>query len=64
MTGGDDYEILCAVPDEGLESFLEATAAAGVDTAPIGVVEKGKGQPVFRSGNRERNYERGSFSHF
>jgi thiamine-monophosphate kinase len=64
VTGGDDYEILCTVPDERVASFLEASARAGVDAAVIGTVEGGDGQAVFRDGDRQHSYERGSFSHF
>lgn len=64
VTGGDDYEILCAVPDDRLPGFLEEAAAAEAGIAVIGTVEDGQEQPVFRNGGRERRYERGSFSHF
>ena len=64
LTGGDDYEILCAVPDDRLSSFLAACAAAGSPATPIGTVVEGSGLPVFRDGPVERRFERGSFSHF
>jgi thiamine-monophosphate kinase len=64
VTGGDDYEILCAVPEERLEPFLAGAASLGVGAVAIGVVQRGGGLPVFRDGARERRYERGSFSHF
>jgi thiamine-monophosphate kinase len=63
-TGGDDYEILCAVSTDRLAAFLADAAAAEVETTVIGQVEDGEGQPVFRCGDRERSYARGSFSHF
>jgi thiamine-monophosphate kinase len=64
ITGGDDYEILCAVPDERLAPFLAAAASAGVEAAAIGTVREGGALPVFRDRAGERRYERGSFSHF
>jgi thiamine-monophosphate kinase len=64
VTGGDDYEILCAVPQDHLPAFLEQTAGAGIDVTVIGTVDHGEGQPVFRDGDRVHGYERGSFSHF
>ena len=64
VTGGDDYEILCAVPEERLGPFLAEAASVGVAAAAIGTVAGGEGLPVFRDGSRERRYERGSFSHF
>jgi thiamine-monophosphate kinase len=64
VTGGDDYEILCAVPEERLAPFLAAAALAGVEAAAIGIVQDGEGLPVFRDRMGERRYEQGSFSHF
>ncbi len=64
VTGGDDYEILCTVPDERVTAFLAAAASAGVEAAAIGTVRKGEGPPVFRDGAGERRYAQGSFSHF
>ena len=64
LTGGDDYEILCAVPDDRLSSFLDACAKAGCPATPIGTVVEGRDLPVFRDGPVERRFERGSFSHF
>jgi thiamine-monophosphate kinase len=64
VTGGDDYEILCTVPDGLASRFLEESAGAGVQVALIGTVEEGDGEAVFRAGDRQHSYERGSFSHF
>jgi thiamine-monophosphate kinase len=64
LTGGDDYEILAAVPPERLEAFTAAAAQAGVATTPIGTVRAGQGLPVFVDGAAERCYDRGSYSHF
>jgi thiamine-monophosphate kinase len=64
LTGGDDYEILCAVPDDRLSSFLDACAKAGCPATPIGTVVEGRDLPAFRDGPVERRFERGSFSHF
>lgn len=64
VTGGDDYEILCTVPDARLAAFLDAAAAAGVPATVIGRMVEGDGLPVFRDGDLERRFERGSFSHF
>jgi thiamine-monophosphate kinase len=64
LTGGDDYEILAAVPPERLAAFLAAASQVGVATTPIGTVTEGEGLPAFRDGGTERRYERGSYSHF
>jgi thiamine-monophosphate kinase len=62
-TGGDDYEILAAVPPENASAF--EAAAAGVGVAFVGVAIEGAGPPRFlgRDG-REVSFERGAFSHF
>ena len=64
VTGGDDYEILCAVPEASLAPFLDACSAAGVPASPIGSVVEGNALPAFRDGAIERRFARGSFSHF
>ena len=64
VTGGDDYEILAAVPPERLDAFLAASAEAGVATTAIGTVTKGTALPLFRRAGEERRYERGSYRHF
>ena len=64
VTGGDDYEILCAVPPGRVAPFREACAAAGVSVAEIGAVRAGDGLPTFRHGEAERRYPHGSYGHF
>jgi thiamine-monophosphate kinase len=64
VTGGDDYEVLCAVPEAQLASFLDRCTEAGVPAATIGHVASGEGLPVFSDGAEQKRYERGSFSHF
>jgi thiamine-monophosphate kinase len=64
IAGGDDYEVLCTVPESHLGAFAEAAAAAGVPVAAIGTVLDGDGLPIFRDGDAECRYERGSYSHF
>ena len=64
VTGGDDYEILCTLPETRITEFLRMSAAAGVPATVIGTVIEGGGLPVFRSEGCERRFESGSFSHF
>jgi thiamine-monophosphate kinase len=64
VTGGDDYEILCAVPPEATAAYVDACRSAGVAAAVIGTVREGDTLPVFRYSGAERRYERGAFSHF
>ena len=64
LTGGDDYEILCTVPADRVASFGSKAQEAGVPLAVIGTVTSGGDDPVFRSGESEKRYGAGSFSHF
>ena len=64
-TGGDDYEILAAVPPEKASAFEAAAEAAGVGVAFVGLAVEGAAPPRFlgRDG-REVSFARGAFSHF
>ncbi|CAM5765012.1 thiamine-monophosphate kinase [Labrys miyagiensis] len=65
LTGGDDYEILCAVP-LGERSVFEGMARAfGVPVAWVGTVTSGDHPARFLTADgRERTFSHGSFSHF
>jgi thiamine-monophosphate kinase len=64
-TGGDDYELIVAVPPESASGFEALAAAAGVDVAAVGVAVEGAAPPRFlgRDGG-EVSFARGAFSHF
>ena len=47
VAGGDDYEILCTIPENRWESFKTDSASAGVAVTCIGSVAAGDGAPVF-----------------
>jgi thiamine-monophosphate kinase len=65
LTGGDDYEILCAVPPAECAAFEAMAAASGVPVVRIGVVGRGTKPTTFRDGQGQaRKFARGSFSHF
>lgn len=64
MTGGDDYEILCTVPETDLDRLRKEADRVGIGLSVIGRVVPGTGLPVFRTGGLERRYDVGSFSHF
>ena len=65
VTGGDDYEILCAVPPERLDALLAEAKAVGVDLTCIGTVTAGHEPPVFRDGSGQPlRLGAGSFQHF
>jgi thiamine-monophosphate kinase len=64
VTGGDDYEILCTVPQKNLDMLLKQADSVGIMLSAIGRVVAGQDLPVFRMQNRERRYHAGSYSHF
>jgi thiamine-monophosphate kinase len=64
VSGGDDYEILCTIPENRLGSFTDAAARAGVPAAVIGMIEAGASGPRLFDGTREISLSRLSYSHF
>lgn len=65
IAGGDDYEILCTVPEDGVEAFTEAARHRGVIVSSVGTVTGGRAAPRFVDGaGREVALERLSYSHF
>ena len=65
LTGGEDYEILCAVAPGAIAAFRAAAAQAGVPVADIGQVGAGAAPPRFldRAG-RQLSFARPGYSHF
>ncbi|GJE16922.1 thiamine-phosphate kinase [Methylobacterium marchantiae] len=65
FTGGDDYEILCAIPPDRAEACISEARTAGISLTPIGVVIAGHGPPIFRcQDGSEHIFAVRSFSHF
>jgi thiamine-monophosphate kinase len=65
IAGGDDYEILCAIPEDRVEAFTRAALGAGVKVSSIGTVVAGTSAPKFvDQQGREVALERLSYSHF
>jgi thiamine-monophosphate kinase len=65
VSGGDDYEILCAIPEDRFEAFAQAAGTAGVAVTSIGTVIAGEAAPRFLDGEgREIALKRLSHSHF
>jgi thiamine-monophosphate kinase len=64
LTGGDDYEILCTLPEKSLDRFLKEADSVGVALSVIGRVVAGVSLPVFRGQDSERRFDVGSYSHF
>jgi thiamine-monophosphate kinase len=65
LTGGDDYEILAAVPAGKVESFRAGARAAGVPVTEIGHLTAGDKPPQFIGPDRRPLvFARPSYSHF
>ncbi len=65
VSGGDDYEILAAVPENRRAGFEAAARASGVAVAVIGRLVAGEEPPrLIGAGNREIALKRQSYSHF
>jgi thiamine-monophosphate kinase len=65
VAGGDDYEVLCAVPENRLAAFAQAADAAGVAVTSIGAVVAGVSAPKFLDvQGSEIGLKRLSYSHF
>jgi thiamine-monophosphate kinase len=65
LSGGDDYEILCAIPEDGLEAFERAADTAGVAVSSIGTVIAAASAPKFLDAQgRDMPLPRLSYSHF
>jgi thiamine-monophosphate kinase len=65
VSGGDDYEILCAIPESCFEAFAQAADLAGVAVTSIGTVIAGSSVPCFLDARgREMPLPRLSYSHF
>jgi thiamine-monophosphate kinase len=65
LTGGDDYEILCIIPENRFDAFAQAARLAGVPVTSIGTIIAGIAVPRFIDGQgSEIALPRLSYSHF
>jgi thiamine-monophosphate kinase len=65
VSGGDDYEILCAIPENRLNAFVQAAGSVGVAVTSIGTVIAGLPVPRFLDAvGRDIALGRLSYSHF
>jgi thiamine-monophosphate kinase len=65
VSGGDDYEILCTIPENRFDAFADAAKLAGVPITSIGTVLAGSAFPRFIDGQgSEIALPRLSWSHF
>jgi thiamine-monophosphate kinase len=65
LAGGDDYEVLCTVPENRCAAFRAEAAKAGVAVTDIGEVLQGGSAPQFvDQTGRVLSLSRLSYSHF
>jgi thiamine-monophosphate kinase len=64
VTGGDDYELLCTVPNDGAQNFEQDCALAKVSVTRIGHIVPADGGVVFADeAGLELTFEISSYSH-
>ena len=65
VSGGDDYEILCAIPEGALQDFLRTAETSGVAASRIGTIVASHSSPKFLDdAGQELSLTRRSYSHF
>ncbi len=65
FTGGDDYEILCAVPASQGAAFEVRADAAGISVRRVGTAKPGSAPPAFKNAQgRSLIFTQPSFRHF
>ena len=64
LTGGDDYEIVCAMKPDEVPTFRARAAMADIAVTDIGVVVDGTHEPRFIGADGPLSFARKSFSHF
>jgi thiamine-monophosphate kinase len=65
VAGGDDYEILCTIPEDRFEAFVQAARLAAVAVTSIGTIIAGSPVPRFLDAEgRAIALPRLSYSHF
>lgn len=65
ISGGDDYEVVCTVPENRWDSFTAAARQAGVQVTGIGRIEAGAAAPRFLDATGQPiALKRLSYSHF
>ena len=64
VAGGDDYEILCSVPDARLDDFEKDAAATGVGVTRLGVLTAGAATMILGPGGEPLLPRRAGYDHF
>ncbi len=64
LTGGDDYEILCAIPPDHAAAFEATAREAGVSVSRIGMLGEAGGLRLWcNPDGRERRFTRRAYAH-
>ena len=63
-TGGDDYELLVAMPATNVEPFQKQAGESGAVASVIGSVKNGEGAVILDAKGKPIVFQRASFSHF
>lgn len=65
VAGGDDYEILCTIPENRMTAFMQAAQQTGVPITVIGTIVAGASPPrLVDQAGRDIVLKRLSYSHF
>lgn len=64
LHGGDDYEILCTLPERSFAALADAAIAAGTTLTAIGRVERGRGVRILDAGGNPVNLEKSGWQPF
>ena len=65
ISGGDDFEILCAIRSDAFDEFMREARTAGIAASPIGTIVAGAAAPKFLDAKGEElTLARTSYSHF
>jgi thiamine-monophosphate kinase len=65
VAGGDDYEVLCTIPENRMTAFTQAAQQTGVPVTVIGTIVAGASSPRFvDQAGRDIVLKRLSYSHF
>ena len=64
LAGGDDYEVLAAVPPDRVAGFRQGAEKAGIAVTQIGILEAGRGLEVLDLDGKSLDLQRFGYDHF
>ncbi len=64
LTGGDDYEILMAIPPADVDAFISESKQRGVNASVIGGFQTGDGVQVVDADGQALEFDRKGWTHF